>query len=130
MVYISGANKNRLGKHCFDAHFGIAVGLGRRGSEMLRGAQAFSPSRISSGRYIKDDDSGLYLDPRRSPCPRFLRCIADGSGARRRAVRAARMAAFSKKEIRALRGKSYQDIAFTILSPFTNGEFPTTPSGR
>jgi len=29
---------------------------------------------------------------------------------------------FSKKEIRALRGKSYQDIAFTILSPFTNGE--------
>ncbi|OCJ17929.1 threonine synthase [Rhizobium sp. AC44/96] len=31
---------------------------------------------------------------------------------------------FSKKEIRALRGKSYQDIAFTILSPFTNGEIP------
>jgi threonine synthase len=31
---------------------------------------------------------------------------------------------FSKKEIRALRGKSYQDIAFTVLSPFTNGEIP------
>ena len=31
---------------------------------------------------------------------------------------------FSKKEIRALRGKSYQEIAFTILSPFTNGEIP------
>ncbi|MGO7660614.1 threonine synthase, partial [Rhizobium ruizarguesonis] len=31
---------------------------------------------------------------------------------------------FSKKEIRALRGKTYQEIAFTILSPFTNGEIP------
>jgi threonine synthase len=31
---------------------------------------------------------------------------------------------FTKKEIRALRGKSYQEVAFTILSPFTNGEIP------
>nr|WP_028739835.1 threonine synthase [Rhizobium mongolense] len=31
---------------------------------------------------------------------------------------------FSKKEIRALRGKSYQEIAFAILSPFTNDEIP------
>ncbi len=30
----------------------------------------------------------------------------------------------TKKEIRAFRGKSYQDIAFTVLSPFTNGEIP------
>jgi len=30
MVYISGANKNRLGKNRFDAHFGIA-GDGRQG---------------------------------------------------------------------------------------------------
>ena len=29
---------------------------------------------------------------------------------------------FSKKEIRALRGKSYQEIAFTVLSPFVDGE--------
>lgn len=31
---------------------------------------------------------------------------------------------FSKKQIRALRGKSYQEIAFTILSPFVDGEIP------
>ncbi|CAN7496759.1 threonine synthase [Pararhizobium sp. LjRoot235] len=31
---------------------------------------------------------------------------------------------FSKKEIRALRGKSYQEIAFTVLSPFVDGEIP------
>ncbi|WP_139108508.1 MULTISPECIES: threonine synthase [unclassified Ensifer] len=31
---------------------------------------------------------------------------------------------FSKKEIRALRGKSYQEIAFAVLEPFTNGEIP------
>lgn len=30
----------------------------------------------------------------------------------------------SKKEIRAFRGKSYQDVAFAVLSPFTNGEIP------
>ncbi len=30
----------------------------------------------------------------------------------------------SKKEIRALRGKSYQEIAFTVLSPFVDGEIP------
>jgi threonine synthase len=32
--------------------------------------------------------------------------------------------ALSKKDIRALRGKSYQEIAFTVLEPFTNGEIP------
>ncbi|MCA1489621.1 threonine synthase [Sinorhizobium alkalisoli] len=31
---------------------------------------------------------------------------------------------FSKKEIRRLRGKSYQDVAFAVLEPFTNGEIP------
>ena len=31
---------------------------------------------------------------------------------------------FSKKEIRALRGKTYQEVAFAVLSPFTNGEIP------
>ncbi len=31
---------------------------------------------------------------------------------------------FSKKEIRALRGKSYQEIAFTVLSPFVEGDVP------
>ncbi|KRD64486.1 threonine synthase [Ensifer sp. Root278] len=31
---------------------------------------------------------------------------------------------FSKKEIRGLRGKSYQEIAFAVLEPFTNGEIP------
>ncbi|KQU09608.1 threonine synthase [Rhizobium sp. Leaf453] len=31
---------------------------------------------------------------------------------------------FTKKEIRALRGKSYQDIAFAVLSPFVDGEIP------
>ncbi|WP_442953792.1 threonine synthase [Pararhizobium sp.] len=31
---------------------------------------------------------------------------------------------FSKKQIRAMRGKSYQDIAFTVLEPFTAGEIP------
>ncbi|WP_276118903.1 threonine synthase [Pararhizobium qamdonense] len=31
---------------------------------------------------------------------------------------------FTKKEIRALRGQSYQDIAFTVLSPFIDGEIP------
>ncbi|WP_426228818.1 threonine synthase [Pararhizobium sp. DWP3-4] len=31
---------------------------------------------------------------------------------------------FTKKEIRAMRGKSYQDIAFTVLSPFIDGEIP------
>ena len=31
---------------------------------------------------------------------------------------------FSKKEIRALRGKSYQEIAFTVLSPFVKGDIP------
>ena len=30
----------------------------------------------------------------------------------------------SKKEIRALRGKSYQDIAFTVLTPFVGDEIP------
>ncbi|NTJ06259.1 threonine synthase [Rhizobium lusitanum] len=30
----------------------------------------------------------------------------------------------TKKEIRAFRGKSYQDVAFAVLSPFTNGEIP------
>ncbi|WP_312361242.1 threonine synthase [Ensifer sp.] len=30
----------------------------------------------------------------------------------------------SKKEIRALRGKSYQDIAFAVLEPFIHGEIP------
>ena len=30
----------------------------------------------------------------------------------------------SKKEIRALRGKSYQDVAFAVLQPFTAGEIP------
>lgn len=29
---------------------------------------------------------------------------------------------FSKKQIRAMRGMSYQDIAFTVLSPFVDGE--------
>jgi threonine synthase len=29
---------------------------------------------------------------------------------------------FSKKEIRALRGKSYEEIAFAVLSPFVDGE--------
>jgi threonine synthase len=29
---------------------------------------------------------------------------------------------FSKREIRAMRGKSYQEIAFTVLSPFVDGE--------
>ncbi|MEW9616280.1 threonine synthase [Shinella sp. S4-D37] len=32
---------------------------------------------------------------------------------------------FSKKEIRALRGKSYQEIAFTVLSPFVKGDIPS-----
>jgi len=32
--------------------------------------------------------------------------------------------ALTKKEIRAFRGKSYQDVAFAVLSPFTNGEIP------
>ena len=31
---------------------------------------------------------------------------------------------FSKKEIRALRGKSYEEIAFTVLSPFVKGDIP------
>ncbi|MCW0000376.1 threonine synthase [Pararhizobium sp. YC-54] len=31
---------------------------------------------------------------------------------------------FSKKEIRAMRGKSYQEIAFTVLTPFIDGEIP------
>ncbi|CAN7207376.1 threonine synthase [Rhizobium sp. LjRoot98] len=31
---------------------------------------------------------------------------------------------FTKKEIRAMRGKSYQDIAFTVLKPFIDGEIP------
>jgi threonine synthase len=31
---------------------------------------------------------------------------------------------FTKKEIRAMRGKSYQDIAFTVLTPFIGGEIP------
>jgi threonine synthase len=31
---------------------------------------------------------------------------------------------FSKKEIRRLRGKSYQEIAFTVLSPFVEGDIP------
>jgi threonine synthase len=31
---------------------------------------------------------------------------------------------FSKKEIRALRGKSYQEIAFTVLTPFVEGDIP------
>ncbi|HEV7319617.1 MAG TPA: threonine synthase [Ensifer sp.] len=30
----------------------------------------------------------------------------------------------SKKDIRGLRGKSYQEIAFAVLEPFTNGEIP------
>ncbi|NTI01295.1 threonine synthase [Agrobacterium rhizogenes] len=30
----------------------------------------------------------------------------------------------TKKEIRAFRGKSYQEVAFAVLSPFTNGEIP------
>ena len=30
----------------------------------------------------------------------------------------------SKKEIRGLRGKSYQEIAFAVLSPFVDGEIP------
>ncbi|WP_349957678.1 threonine synthase [Rhizobium sp. ZPR3] len=30
----------------------------------------------------------------------------------------------TKKEIRGFRGKSYQDVAFAVLSPFTNGEIP------
>ena len=32
--------------------------------------------------------------------------------------------AFSKKEIRALRGKSYEEIAFTVLTPFVEGDIP------
>lgn len=32
--------------------------------------------------------------------------------------------ALSRKEIRGLRGKSYQDIAFAVLSPFVDGEIP------
>ncbi|OBZ92920.1 threonine synthase [Pararhizobium polonicum] len=31
---------------------------------------------------------------------------------------------FTKKEIRAMRGKSYQEIAFTVLNPFIDGEIP------
>jgi len=31
---------------------------------------------------------------------------------------------FSKKEIRALRGKSYEEIAFTVLTPFVEGDIP------
>jgi threonine synthase len=31
---------------------------------------------------------------------------------------------FTKKEIRAMRGKSYQEIALTVLSPFIDGEIP------
>ncbi|MBB3608586.1 threonine synthase [Rhizobium sp. BK602] len=30
----------------------------------------------------------------------------------------------TKKEIRAFRGKSYQEVAFAVLSPFVNGEIP------
>ena len=30
----------------------------------------------------------------------------------------------SRRDIRALRGKSYQDIAFTVLKPFVDGEIP------
>ncbi|URK88317.1 threonine synthase [Rhizobium sp. RCAM05350] len=36
----------------------------------------------------------------------------------------AKWPSFSKKEIRAMRGKSYQEIAFTVLTPFINGEIP------
>ncbi len=32
--------------------------------------------------------------------------------------------AFTKRQIRALRGKSYQEIAFAVLSPFVDGEIP------
>ena len=31
---------------------------------------------------------------------------------------------FSKKDIRRLRGKSYQEIAFTVLTPFVEGDIP------
>ena len=31
---------------------------------------------------------------------------------------------FSKREIRALRGKSYEEIAFTVLTPFVEGDIP------
>ena len=31
---------------------------------------------------------------------------------------------FSKKDIRALRGRSYEDIAFAVLQPFVEGEIP------
>ena len=31
---------------------------------------------------------------------------------------------FSKKQIRALRGKSYEEIAFTVLTPFVEGDIP------
>ncbi|MEZ2129292.1 MULTISPECIES: threonine synthase [unclassified Sinorhizobium] len=31
---------------------------------------------------------------------------------------------FKKKEIRALRGKSYEEVAFAVLLPFTGGEIP------
>ncbi len=36
----------------------------------------------------------------------------------------AKWPSFSKKEIRAMRGKSYQEIAFTVLTPFIDGEIP------
>jgi threonine synthase len=36
----------------------------------------------------------------------------------------AKWPSFSKKEIRAMRGKSYQEIAFSVLTPFINGEIP------
>ncbi len=113
MVYISGAKKNRLGKHRFDAHFH---------PQQFRCLP--SSIRISSGNNVKDEERGLYLDPRRGPFSRLLRCVADGSARDGGLYVPREWPHFSKKEIRALRGKSYQDIAFTILSPFTNGEIP------
>jgi threonine synthase len=64
----------------------------------------------------------IHIDPRPGARPRLLRHHACRTGKRRRPLRAGNWPQFSAADIRALRGKSYAEIAVTVMWPFVEGE--------
>jgi threonine synthase len=145
MVYTSGHDKNRLGSRQFDSIFNppaqplphaLDTGRGRH----CRACEIHTSGLAQNGKplYRKRHKFAVVIDPdnshprisiveyisTRGEAPSLGFCDALLAGlARDGGLYVPReWPQMSKKAIRGLRGKSYQDVAYEVLLPFTNGE--------
>lgn len=106
MVYISGAAKNRSGRRRFASIFGLV--------RAIEGKPSFPTARMTLLEYISTRGQAPSL----GFCDALLAGLARDGGL----YVPREWPKLSKKEIRALRGKSYQEVAFAVLRPFVGDE--------